>query len=80
MYSQFSKSSGIFPSGPNPGISACGWGFFGVPVSSQDWYSGLCGEGCCSSYWTAWSAVSWVFFSPVFLGLIGHLLQGGALK
>jgi hypothetical protein len=36
--------------------------------------------GCCPSCWTAWGEFIERFISPAFLGLLGHLLQMGALK
>jgi hypothetical protein len=52
-FSLLDKSSGLISLAPYPGF-----GF---------WCSGLCGEGCCSSYQTAWDRDGWRVFSLFFL-------------
>jgi hypothetical protein len=44
-YSQFSKSSGLIPLTSNPGTGTYDCWMFGSPISSQGWYSGVCGDG-----------------------------------
>jgi hypothetical protein len=51
-FSQLSKSFGLIPLASNLG---CG-----------GWYSGLCGEGCWPSCWTAWGKMTGRFFFPCF--------------
>jgi hypothetical protein len=46
--------------------------------SIDAWYSGLCEEGCCLSYQTAWGGDGWMFyfvcFFSAFLDLMGSPL------
>jgi hypothetical protein len=45
------------------------------------YYSGLCDEGCCPSFWTSWDGEDRRFyFFSTFLGLTGFPLQVGVLK
>jgi hypothetical protein len=70
------------PLATNAGIVAYEWRFLDAAVSSQGWYSGLCGKGCCPSCQTAWRRGGWRSFFLFFdcLGLMGHPLQVGAVK
>jgi hypothetical protein len=83
MVSQFRENSGLIPLVYSPGIGPCDWGFLGVPICSQGFCSGLCGamwQEWCPYCLTAWRELAGRFFSPVFLGLMDHLLQVGTLK
>jgi hypothetical protein len=46
---QLTESFVPFPLISNPGAGTFDRGFFSVSVSPQDWYIGLCDDGCCIS-------------------------------
>jgi hypothetical protein len=68
VQSSLSKCPGLICLASNPGIGA--------------WYSVLCGERCCPSCQTAGVETArgfYSFFPLIFLGVMGCLLQAGAL-
>jgi hypothetical protein len=73
---QFTESSRIIPLASNPGTSTFDWDFLSVPVPSQGWYAGLCGNGCCPSLMNSLPGFYSGFLSPVFPWCDGPSVAG----